>query len=56
LLIVVTIGLFGFALRCFIQALFDTEGKGRDAKGIIARIGYAIVGVAYGTLVMGPCA
>ena len=50
LLIVVTIGLFGFALWCFIQALFDTEGKGRDAKGIIARIGYAIVGVAYGTL------
>src|SRR5947209_17242247 len=55
LLIVVTIGLFGFALWCFIQALFDTEGKGRDAKGIIARIGYAFVGgayliLAYGTL------
>ncbi len=50
LLIVVTIGLFGFAIWCFIQALFDTEGKGRDAKGIIARLGYAIVGVAYGIL------
>src|SRR6266567_3507138 len=50
LLIIVTIGLFGFALWCFIQALFDTEGKGRDAKGIIARLGYAIVGIAYGTL------
>jgi hypothetical protein len=55
LLIVVTIGLVGFALWCFIQALFDAEGKGRDAKGIIARIGYAFVGgayllLAYGTL------
>src|SRR5690348_7625770 len=37
LLIVMTIGLVGFALWCFIQALFDTEGKGRKAKGIIAR-------------------
>src|SRR5713226_84630 len=50
LLVVMTIGLFAFALWCFIQALFDTEGKGRDAKGIIARIGYAFVGVAYGVL------
>jgi len=39
LLIVVTIGLFGFASVVLISALFDTEGKGRDAKGIIARIG-----------------
>src|SRR5437879_9906581 len=53
LLIVVTIGLFGFALWCFIQALFDTEGKGRDAKGIIARIGYAVTGVAYALLAYG---
>src|SRR5947209_16699348 len=55
LLIVMTIGLVGFALWCFIQALFDTEGKGRKAKGIIGRIGYAFVGgayliLAYGTL------
>ncbi len=53
LLVVVTIGLVGFALWCFIQALFDTEGKGRKAKGIIARIGYAAVGVAYATLAFG---
>src|SRR5712691_5958128 len=53
LLVVVTIGLVGFALWCFIQALFDTEGKGRDAKGIIARIGYAAVGVAYAALAFG---
>ena len=53
LLVVVTIGLVGFALWCFIQALFDTEGKGRKAKGIIARIGYAGVGVAYALLAFG---
>jgi hypothetical protein len=53
LLIVVTIGLVGFALWCFIQALFDAEGKGRDAKGIIARIGYAFVGAAYLILAYG---
>src|SRR5438270_157643 len=53
LLVVVTIGLVGFALWCFIQALFDTEGKGRKAKGIIARIAYATL--AFGTfrVVMG---
>jgi hypothetical protein len=53
LLIVVAIGLVGFALWCFIQAIFDTEGKGRDAKGIIGRIGYAVTGVAYALLAYG---
>jgi Domain of Unknown Function (DUF1206) len=53
LLVVMTIGLFAFALWCFIQALFDTEGKGRDAKGIIARIGYAVVGISYAALGFG---
>jgi hypothetical protein len=47
---VITIGLFGFALWCFIQALFDTEGKGTTAKGLIARIGYAAVGITYAAL------
>lgn len=53
LLGVVTIGLFGFALWCFIQALFDTEGKGTTAKGLIARIGYAAVGITYAALAYG---
>ena len=53
LLIVVAIGLVGFALWSFIQAVFDTEGKGKKAKGIIARIGYAGVGVAYAALAFG---
>ncbi len=50
LLAVVAIGLLGFALWSFIQAIYDTEGKGRDAKGIIARLGYAAVCVAYAAL------
>jgi hypothetical protein len=53
LLVVVTIGLIGFALWSFIQALFDTEGEGRNAKGIAARIGYAVVGVSYAILAYG---
>src|SRR5436305_6469808 len=53
LLIVVIIGLVGFALWSFIQAVFDTEGKGSDAKGIIGRIGYAAIGVAYAALAFG---
>lgn len=53
LLGVVAIGLIGFAIWCFLQAWFDTEGKGKDAKGIIARIGYAVVGVTYALLAFG---
>ena len=49
----VTIGLLGYALWCFIQVLFDTEGKGTTAKGLIARIGYAAVGITYAALAYG---
>ena len=47
LLIIITIGLFAFGLWSIIQGVFDTEGEGKKAKGIIARIGYAVVGLAY---------
>ncbi len=50
LLVVMVIGLFAFALWCFIQAIFDTEAKGKEAKGIIARVGYAFVGIGYAAL------
>jgi hypothetical protein len=53
LLAVVAIGLLGFAIWSFIQAIYDTEGKGRKAKGIIARIGYAAVGIGYGLTAFG---
>ena len=50
LLTMVAIGLVGFALWSLIQAVFDTEGKGGKAKGILARLGYAGVAVSYGAL------
>jgi len=53
LLIVVGIGLIAFALWSFIQAIFDTEGKGRKAKGIAGRIGYAAIGVGYAVTAIG---
>src|SRR6202158_2524362 len=53
LLLVVAIGLLAFALWSVIQAIYDTEGKGSKAKGIIARIGYAAAGIAYAALAFG---
>jgi hypothetical protein len=53
LLLVVAIGLLAFALWSFIQAIYDTEGKGSKAKGIMARIGYAAVGITYAALAFG---
>lgn len=47
ILIVMVIGLFGFGLWSIFQGILDTDGQGTKAKGIIARIGYAAVGVAY---------
>jgi hypothetical protein len=47
LLILMIIGLIGFGLWSLIQAIFDTEGKGKKAKGIVARIGYAVIGIVY---------
>ena len=53
LLVIAGIGLIGYALWSLIQALFDTEGKGNSAKGILSRVGYAAVGVAYALLAFG---
>ena len=52
-LVLVVIGLLGFAIWCFLQAWFDTEGKGRDMKGMIGRLGYAMTGVSYAILAFG---
>src|ERR1051326_2652927 len=53
LLAIIAIGLLAFGLWSLVQAIFDTEGEGRKAKGIIARIGYAVVGLAYLALPFG---
>ena len=53
LLIVIAIGLVGYALWCLCQAALDVDGKGTSAKGIVARVGYGIVGIVYLTLAFG---
>jgi Na+/proline symporter len=47
LLVLLTIGLLGYAVWRFVQAAKDTEGKGSEPKGLLARAGYAGVGVLY---------
>ena len=52
LLGVVAIGLFGYVLWQFVQAIKDPEDKGTDTKGILQRIGYAISGIIYAGLAL----
>ncbi|MGZ3666219.1 MAG: DUF1206 domain-containing protein, partial [Ktedonobacterales bacterium] len=52
LLAIVTVGLFGYALWSWIQAALDTENKGHNFKGIVARLGYAVVGFSYAGLAL----
>lgn len=47
LLALITIGLAAFGLWSLVQALLDTDHKGTSAKGIIERIGYAVVAFSY---------
>jgi hypothetical protein len=49
-LIVLAVGLAGYALWRFAQAAFDKEAKGSGAKGLVARTGYAVSGVIYAAL------
>jgi preprotein translocase subunit Sss1 len=44
------LGLIGYVIWRFIQAMMDPEHKGSDAKGIATRIGYAVSGIAYASL------
>ena len=50
LLVIVSIGLFGYALWRLTQAWVDPEQEGSDAKGVVKRIGYAISGLIYAFL------
>jgi hypothetical protein len=47
LLVIVTVGLFGYAFWCCIQAVFDTDRDGNDLKVIGIRFGEFCSGVAY---------
>jgi Domain of Unknown Function (DUF1206) len=53
LLLVIAVGLAGYAVWCLCQGVLDVDGKGTSAKGIATRVGYAIVGVVYLTLAYG---
>lgn len=46
----IALGLIGYALSLGTQAVWDTENKGADFKGILARSAFAIRGIVYGGL------
>ncbi|HWN69013.1 MAG TPA: DUF1206 domain-containing protein [Haliangium sp.] len=50
LLVLTTIGLASYVIWRFIQAIWDVERKGSDARGIIKRLGYAASGLVYAAL------
>jgi hypothetical protein len=47
LLAFVAIGLIGYVIWRFVQAIVDPDNKGTDAKGIAQRLGYAMNGIVY---------
>jgi hypothetical protein len=53
LLGIVVVGLVGYALWCFLRAALDMDHRGSDAKGIVARVAYAVVGIIYLALAYG---
>jgi hypothetical protein len=52
LLIIIAVGLAGYALWGFIRALLDPLGRGAGLKGLAQRAGYVISGLTYGGLVL----
>jgi hypothetical protein len=46
------IGLAGYAVWRFVQAIFDPQHKGVDVKGLATRTGYFVSGIAYAGLAM----
>lgn len=52
LLSLVAIGLLGYAVWRFVEALRDPDNKGTDAKGLAARAGSAVSGLIYAGLAL----
>lgn len=50
LLILITVGLVGYTLWRFVQAIKDPDNKGTDAKGLATRAGYIMTGLIYAGL------
>ena len=47
LLVLIALGLVGYVIWRFVQAVRDPSHKGTDAKGLLTRIGYIFSGIAY---------
>jgi hypothetical protein len=52
LLGVIAVGLIGYAIWRWVQALMDTERNGSDLKGLSKRAGYFISGLVYAALAL----
>ena len=52
LLLLMAVGLTGYALWGFIRAIWDPLGKGRGARGLVQRLGFLWSGFSYGVLVL----
>ncbi|MBV9173925.1 MAG: DUF1206 domain-containing protein [Chloroflexi bacterium] len=52
LLGITAVGLVGYALWRFLQAVLDTEHKGSEPKGLAARIGFGVAAASYAALSM----
>ncbi|HVG10124.1 MAG TPA: DUF1206 domain-containing protein [Thermoanaerobaculia bacterium] len=52
LLVLVAIGLIGYALWRFVQAVLDTENKGGDSKGLVKRGAMLASGIGYAGLAL----
>ena len=50
ILVIMAVGLLGYAIWQLVRAAFDTEDKGSDVKGLLGRAVYAGVAVTYATL------
>jgi hypothetical protein len=50
LLVLTTIGLSGYVLWRFVQAIWDVEDKGSDTRGLIKRATFAVSGLIYASL------
>lgn len=52
LLILMTLGLAGYVVWRFVQAIKDVEGKGDDASGLMQRAGFMVSGILYAFLAL----
>ena len=50
LLLVIALGLAGYAIWRMLDAITDAEGRGGDAKGLARRVGSAARGIGHGAL------